>query len=168
MIADFQLLDVLAHHGVPFVVIGGHAVNFHGWVRATEDIDVVWLRSPLTETKLFAALQEMDAHYIGDELDPATGIERTYPVTASFVRARSLMMLCTKYGFLDLFDFVPEHPQVPVTQLFESSVQCGDWRFVSLYWLRRMKQAAGRPIDQLDLAHLPLPPDPQADLDLQA
>ena len=38
------LLDVLSEHGVPFVVIGGHAVNLHGVLRATEDTDLLWLR----------------------------------------------------------------------------------------------------------------------------
>jgi len=155
MIADFRLLEILTGHGVPFVVIGGHAVVFHGWVRATEDLDIIWLRSPLAETKLLAALQEMEAQYVSDELDPATGMERTYPVTASFVRARSLMMLCTKFGFLDLFDYVPGFPQVPVTELIESSVPGGGWQFVSLDWLRRLKQASGRPKDRLDLENLP-------------
>lgn len=32
MIADFQLLEILTRHGVPLVVIGGHAVVFQGWV----------------------------------------------------------------------------------------------------------------------------------------
>ena len=50
MITDFQLLEILTRHDVPLVVIGGHAVVFHGWVRATEDLDIVWLRSPLAET----------------------------------------------------------------------------------------------------------------------
>ena len=39
-----SLLDVLCKHGVPFVVIGGHAVNVHGVLRATEDTDLLWLR----------------------------------------------------------------------------------------------------------------------------
>lgn len=39
-----NLLDVLSGHGVPFVVIGGHAVNLHGVLRATEDTDLLWLR----------------------------------------------------------------------------------------------------------------------------
>ena len=33
----FHLLDVLSSHNVPVVIIGGHAVAFHGFVRATED-----------------------------------------------------------------------------------------------------------------------------------
>jgi hypothetical protein len=44
MAPDLRALTVLSQHHVPFVVIGGHAVNAHGVLRATEDTDVVWLR----------------------------------------------------------------------------------------------------------------------------
>jgi len=33
----FEILSHLQKHGVPFVLIGGHAVNYHGYVRSTED-----------------------------------------------------------------------------------------------------------------------------------
>jgi hypothetical protein len=49
MAPDFRVFEVLARHGVPFLVIGGHAVSFHGYVRATEDTDIVWMRSPEAE-----------------------------------------------------------------------------------------------------------------------
>src|SRR5689334_7000719 len=65
-----QLLAVLRRHGVPFVVIGGHAVNFHGYIRTTEDVDVVWLRSPQAEQDLLAALTEVHAAFISNEIDP--------------------------------------------------------------------------------------------------
>jgi hypothetical protein len=65
MAPDFRVFDVLCRHRVPFVVIGGHAVNFHGSIRATEDTDVVWLRSPTAEAALLAALREIEAAYIG-------------------------------------------------------------------------------------------------------
>lgn len=39
MMNEFPLLETLARHGVPFVIIGGHAVNFHGSLRASEDVD---------------------------------------------------------------------------------------------------------------------------------
>lgn len=38
----FRLIDVLARHNVPFVIIGGHAGTYHGYVRATEDTDIVF------------------------------------------------------------------------------------------------------------------------------
>lgn len=155
MTPDFRVFEVLSRHDVPFLVIGGHAVSFHGFVRATEDTDVLWMRSPEAERGLLAALEELDAEYIGTEIDPATGIERTYPVNAAFVRSQSLMMLCTSAGFLDLFDYVPGYPGEPVATLFASSREVEGIRFVSLEWLRQLKAAAGRPKDLLDLENLP-------------
>jgi hypothetical protein len=155
MAPDFRVFEVLTRHGVPFLVIGGHAVSFHGYVRATEDTDVLWMRSPKAERGLLAALEELDAEYIGKEIDPATGIEQTHPVTAAFIRSQSLMMLCTNAGFLDLFDYVPGYPEQAVAALFESCREAEGLRFVSLEWLRRLKAAAGRPKDLLDLENLP-------------
>jgi hypothetical protein len=63
----FRLLDVLNSHNVPFVIIGGHAVTYHGFVRATEDTDVVFLRTPESELLLLAALTEVNACWIGNE-----------------------------------------------------------------------------------------------------
>jgi hypothetical protein len=151
----FELLGVLRRHGVPFVIIGGHAVNFHGYARATEDIDVVWLRSSASEQALFNALSEIDARYIGKDIDPATGIERTYSVTLPFIQISRLMMLTTRHGFLDLFDYVPGFPNEDTGQLLDSSVESQGLRFVSLAWLRLMKQASGRNQDRLDLEKLP-------------
>jgi hypothetical protein len=157
MAPDLRLIEVLTRHGVPFVVVGGHAVNFHGSLRATEDTDILWIRSPATEATLLAALREINAEFIGDEIDPATGIERTHPITESFVRSGRLMMLCTAAGFLDLFDDVPGFPDEPVATVWNTAVELDGVRFASLEWLRRMKQAAGRPKDLLDLENLPEP-----------
>lgn len=155
MTPEFRLFNVLARHGVPYVVVGGHAVNFHGFIRGTEDTDVLWIRSPTAEAGLLEALVELAAEYIGDEIDPATGIERTHPVTAAFIRSQRLMMLCTTAGFLDLFDYVPGHPSVPVSAVWETAVELDGIRFASLDWLRKLKRAAARPKDLLDLENLP-------------
>lgn len=155
MTPDLRILDVLSRHGVPFVVIGGHAVNVHGYVRATEDTDVLWIRSPEAEAALLQALTEVQAEYIGTEIDAATKIERTHPVTAGFVREERLMMLCTAAGFLDLFDYVPGFPDVPVAAVHMAAVELDGVRYASLEWLRKLKQASGRPRDLLDLENLP-------------
>jgi hypothetical protein len=152
---DLQLLDVLRRHGVPFVVIGGHAVNAHGYRRTTEDTDVVWLRSGQAERSLLMALNEIDAQYIGNEIDPATGIERTYPVSMAYIQSTPLMMLWTNRGFFDLFDYIPGFPSEAVESLFASSVEVDGTRYPSLADLRRMKQASGRTKDLLDLENLP-------------
>ena len=151
----FRLLDVLSSHSVPFVIIGGHAVTFHGFVRATEDTAVVFRRTPETELSLLAALAEVNACWIGNEIDPDTGIERTFPVSLPYIRSTRMMMLVTDFGFLDLFDYIPGCPDEPVEQLFNTAVQHGRYRFASLRWLRAMKAAANRPKDQIDLENLP-------------
>lgn len=150
-----ELIRALREHGVPFVVIGGHAVSFHGYVRATEDLDVVWARSPQAETALLAALTAINASWISDDRDPATGLERLVPVSAAHIRAEHLIMLVTDHGFLDLFDYVPGCPEADVAQFMADSVEADGVRYCSLAWLRRMKHAAGRPRDVADLENLP-------------
>ena len=76
-------------------------------------------------------------------------------MTNAYLEAERLMMLCTNAGFLDLFDYVPGLPQTPVASVWEAAIDLDGVRFVSLDWLRRMKQAAGRPKDLLDLENLP-------------
>ena len=151
----FRLIEMLARHQVPFVIIGGHAVNYHGYLRATEDTDIVFRRSPEVENTLFTVLDQLNACWIGSEVDAITGIERTFPVTREYIRATRLMMLVTDAGFLDLFDFIPGHPDESVERLFESAIESDGLKFVSLEWLRRMKQTAFRVKDQLDLENLP-------------
>jgi hypothetical protein len=97
----------------------------------------------------------LQAGDIGREIDPATGIEQVIPVSLPSIRAHHLMLLVTKVGFLDPFDSVPEHLEADVQQLIDTGVEIGGLRVVSVDWLRRMKTAAGRPKDLLDLDHLP-------------
>lgn len=152
---DFSILQVLKRHGVPFVIIGGHAVNFHGYGRTTEDTDIVWRRSGQSEESLHKALLELDARYLGKEIDPATGIEQTHPVSSQFIAGNHLMMLWTSQGFLDLFDYIPGYPDADVNDLFATSIESFGLRFTSLDWLRRMKKVSARPQDLLDLKNLP-------------
>jgi hypothetical protein len=152
---DPEILQVLHRHGVPFVVIGGHAVNFHGYARVTEDVDILWLRSSDSEQSLAEALAELDARFIGDEIDPKTGIERDHPVTLSYIQTHHLMMLVTRNGFLDLFDYVPGLPDANAGEVITAGLESDGVRYASLHWLREMKKASGRGKDLLDLDHLP-------------
>ncbi len=151
----FQLLGVLSAHDVDFVVIGGHAVSFHGYPRATEDTDVIIRRTRANEKALLEALTEVNARWIADEVDPETGVERQCPVTETYIRNTHLMMLITDAGFLDIFDYVPALPGESVDALFESSEMVRGIRFPSLHWIRRMKEASGRSKDHMDIENLP-------------
>jgi hypothetical protein len=150
-----SVFQLLACAGVPFVIIGGHAVVFHGYVSATEHADLIFERSGASEAALLEALRSIHACWISDERDPATGHERLVPVSPSYVRGQHLMMLTTDLGFLDLYDYVPGFPDVPVAEVFSDSIEFDNLRFVSLRWLRKLKQAAGRHKDLDDLEHLP-------------
>ncbi len=148
------IFEVLAACRVPFVVIGGHAVSYHGYIRATEDHDIVFLRSPESESALLKACTKLNAAWISDEIDTSTGLERLVPVSLSYLQSSHLMMLWTDRGYLDIYDYIPGFPEKEVGQLFESAELLHGIRFVSLHWLRRMKQAAGRPKDLADLEQL--------------
>jgi hypothetical protein len=151
----FAVFERLAGAGVPFVIIGGHAVSFHGYVRTTEDADVVFDRNPSSEGALLALLHSIHACWVSDDIDPATGLERLVPVTESYFRTQHLLMLCTDFGFLDLYDYIPGFPDTPVQELLADSIVSGNLRFASLRWLRRLKAQAARHKDLDDLEHLP-------------
>lgn len=151
---DEQIFGTLKKHRVPFVIIGGHAVYRHGYRGTMADIQVVWQRSPESTNALFAALAELGAVWIGKEIDPATRIERTYPVSLSFINREHLMMLWTPFGPLDLFDYIPEMPSEDVRELFQTAVEGDGLIFSSLAWLRKMKRISGRTKDLADLEEL--------------
>lgn len=139
---------------MPVVVIGGHAVSFHGHIRETEDLDVIWLRTEESERALLAALAEVNAKWISNEVDPVTRLEKLEPVTMAYVRSNHLMVLLTDLGFLDVFDFVPAFPDVDVREVLDQSIPSEDARFVSLEWLRKMKGSTDRSKDAEDLRQL--------------
>lgn len=54
---DFRdLLIELADHGAEFVLVGGHAVAFHGHPRATKDMDVLIRANAPNAEKVYRAL----------------------------------------------------------------------------------------------------------------
>ena len=151
----FALVDQLLDLRVELAIIGGHAVNVHGHLRATEDVDIVFRRSPATERAIFDALSKFGAYWIGDEVDPDTGIEYSHSITLEYVQSSHLMMLGSDVGWIDLFDFIPGIPGEPVDDLLSTAVMAKGRPFASLPWLKRMKRAADRPQDRLDLENLP-------------
>ena len=141
--------------GIPSIIIGGHAVNFHGYPRSTQDVDIIYQRTPDSMSALHEVLTELDAYWISDEIDSSTGIEKVMPVTVDYIQREHMMMLGTKLGYVDLFDFIPGMPTQPLADIFSSASSSGSLKFANLYWLRRMKVSAGRPQDLIDLANLP-------------
>lgn len=150
-----QFVDRLLARGVECVIIGGFAVNYYGYIRATEDIDLIYRRTPGSELALWETLCEFAAFWISNEIDAATGIEKAVPITLEYVRAQPMMMLGSNAGYIDLFDFLPGLESEAIDDLFMSAVESEGRKFVSLAWLKKLKLAAGRPQDRIDLDNLP-------------
>ena len=53
------LLKALARHGVRYIIVGGTAVNLHGLLRATEDVDIFVAPQPENIEQLKAALRDV-------------------------------------------------------------------------------------------------------------
>jgi hypothetical protein len=59
---DFRdLLIELCDAGADFVVVGGHAVAYHGHPRATKDLDVLVRANPTNATRVYQALAAFGA-----------------------------------------------------------------------------------------------------------
>jgi hypothetical protein len=146
------LLAALHRHRVRFIVIGGVAVGAHGFLRGTEDLDLVPDPDPGNLRLLSLALGALDSTMPtveGRPFDPdkdGAVILRGGNVTAD-----------TKFGGLDVVQRlrgVPDY-SVLVRDAVDSDLLGVPVRVCSLARLREMKQTLSRPQDQVDLENLP-------------
>ena len=62
MTPDFvAMLSALSAEGVEFILVGAHALAAHGFVRATQDIDIFVKPTPENASRVFAALRTFKA-----------------------------------------------------------------------------------------------------------
>jgi hypothetical protein len=150
------LLRTLVTHEVDFIVIGGLAVMFHGYVRATKDLDIVPNPDPANTTRLFDALQELGAEprEIGDFRPDEMPVQ--FGPTA-FDHGGNWALL-TKAGRIDVLQRLSGDVQ-GWEDLHDHAVEAdirgvGRVRFASYEDLVAMKRVADRPEDREDLDRL--------------
>ena len=146
------LLGALVHHEVRFVVIGGVAVAAHGYVRATQDLDVVPDPSVENTRRLATALAALEATFpfaTGRPFNPGSDL-------VHLMKRRNLT-LDTRYGALDVVQDAPGVPPFLALdrEAVDSELLGVPVRICSLDQLRRMKRARGASQDRADLEHLP-------------
>jgi hypothetical protein len=146
------LLEALSESGVHFVIIGGVAVGAHGYVRGTEDLDLVPDPDPENLARLMEALRELESTL------PTVG-DRPFDSTtdAGVIRRGGNVTAMTRFGELDVVQRARGVPSF--TQLDEDAVDSEllgiPVRVCSLSRLREMKKAQDREQDRADLANLP-------------
>lgn len=140
----FRTLD---RHGVRFIVIGGVGGRLHGSPTVTNDTDVCYERSPENLERLAAALAELGVELRGvGEQVPFILDAKTLAAGDHFTftsRAGDLDILGTPAG-VDGFDDLLERAE-------EFDVDGVAVLAASIDDLIRMKRAAGRPKDLIEL-----------------
>jgi hypothetical protein len=151
-----EILRTLSSHGVDFVVIGGIAVQGHGYIRGTHDLDIIARPTTLNTVRLSEALADLDA-----ELRVAGSLSLADP---NRLRRAPLIPTMTKFGPLDVVHV--EHVAGP-PRSYESLRAAAlvirfdeiDVPVAGLSDLIRMKRAAGRDQDLADIEALTRDPE---------
>jgi hypothetical protein len=150
-VTDFAaLLASLGKHEVAFIVVGGAAAIAHGSTRLTQDLDIVYKRSPENLDRLVAALARHTPYLRG--IPP--GLPFIWDKT-TLERGLNFTMV-TSVGDIDLLGEIPgggtyEDLSAGAIELrlFQTRCLC-----LSLPQLIRAKRASGRPKDLEALAEL--------------
>lgn len=151
-----EIIRVLSAHGVDFVVIGGLAVQAHGYIRLTQDLDIIVRPSLLNLTRLSEAFVDLEA-----ELRTRGTLHLGDP--HQLRRAPHIPVL-TRAGALDVvhvehIDGAPKSYDALRAAAFVVSLGELDVAFAGLSDLIRMKRAAGRPHDLADIEALTRAPE---------
>jgi hypothetical protein len=154
------LLKRLHASQIEYVLVGGLAVNAHGVIRSTKDIDICPSPDRANLARLADMLGELDVRQVGVGQGEFDEGELPYDATRDDdLAAGGYFRLETSLGPLDIMQWLPgidADAAYPVlssharrAQAFGIQIQV-----CSLAHLRTMKRIAGRPQDLQDLADL--------------
>jgi hypothetical protein len=144
-----RILEALGEHAVDYVVVGGLAVQTHGHVRTTVDIDVFPHPHPSNLARLADALNALDARVINPGSE---GVE----IDAAMLPRATLWQFATRHGAVDVLHDAPGTPSYDALRAGALEIRLGDLKLAvaGLDDLIGMKRASGRPVDLEDIAAL--------------
>lgn len=100
------LLRALHEAGVQHIIIGGFAVNAHGVIRPSRDLDIVPDPDPANLERLAALLVSLEARHVG--LGDFNAEEFPFdPANPKDLRSGANFRLETRLGDLDIMQWVP-------------------------------------------------------------
>lgn len=152
-----SIVRALNESGVRYLIAGGLAVNAHGYLRFTNDVDFVIQLIPDNINRAFAALATLDYKPV----IPVTAEQFADQATREgWIREKGMQVLQLwsdrhRETPIDIFvrepfPFDDEYARALIKPLYEAV----EVRFVSIPTLIKMKEAADREQDRIDIAHL--------------
>lgn len=145
-----ELLLRLVEAGIGFVLVGGLAVNAWGYLRGTEDLDIVPDPDPANLDRLAGLLTSLNGR-----VEVADGTLAGSAIL-TFLRAGDRTLVSTDIGPVDVLQGLPQIPTFAALDADAAEVDLGDVqvRVCSLEALLAMKRASDRPRDRDDLEAL--------------
>jgi hypothetical protein len=147
-----RILRALADHAVDYVIVGGLAVQAHGHVRTTVDIDVYPRTDPANLARLAAALKDLDAEVLNAGGEGVT-------IDAAMLPRATLWQFATRHGAIDVLHDAPGAPPYDQLRGRALEIRLGELTLAIAGRddLISMKRASARPVDLDDLAALTEP-----------
>lgn len=148
------ILAELNREGVEFIVIGGVAVGFHGYVRATNDVDIVPAPDPENLQRLAGLLKRIDAQVEGAEEFEEE--ELPDPLDPEALALGGNWVLRTRLGRFDVMQWIGDRAlwEKLAPAAIDADIDGLSIKVVSYEDLVDLKQAAARPEDLTDLRRL--------------
>ena len=150
-----RIFATLAAHDVDYVVVGGLAVQTHGHMRTTFDIDIYPRPTPDNLGRLADALRALEARALNpgsEEID----------ISAAMLPRATLWQFDSRDGAIDVLHDAPGAPPYEELRAGALVIQLGglEIAIAGRDDLISMKRAGARPVDLDDLAVLTEPPPP--------
>ena len=147
-----RIFEVLAEREVEYVLVGGLAVQTHGHVRTTIDIDLFPRPDRANLVRLADALNELDARVLNPGSEGLT-------IDATMLPRATMWQFGTRHGAIDVLNDAPGAPRYD--DLRSGALEIGLGRIKIAVAGRddliNMKRASARPVDLDDVAALTEP-----------
>lgn len=140
------LLKVLSKHEVKYLLVGGMAVVFHGYIRTTQDLDIWVKKDENNQSRLSDALAEMDI--TGAEYLKNTQLVMGY-TSVPFGEHGFTLDMGHELSFFKEHDFDTCYERAVIAE-----IEGTPFRVIHMNDLIREKEHLSRLKDQLDVEEL--------------